>query len=422
MVTFTVLKIKTPNSKINMTKLFLPALVGVFCLSSGFSQTTQKSLQTKCIMAKDGETITIEAGNFLFSKTISLESKKNITIKGAGMDKTIISFKGQLEGAEGLKVSNASNITIEDMTIQDTKGDIIKTMDVNGITFKNVKVEWTGTPKKTNGSYGLYPVSCTDVLIEGCVAIGASDAGIYVGQSKNIIVRNSTAYHNVAGIEIENSLNADVYKNESYENTGGMLVFDLPDLKQKKGGNVRVFDNNFHDNNYVNFAPKGNIVAKVPNGTGVIVLATNQVEIFNNQIINNKSVGTCIISYYMTENPINDKDYYPYPTGIAIHDNNYERKHVRATSKGRLGKLLRYKLHFGKNMPHILYDGIVDSKTLNADGTVKPENRICIYNNKNESFANIDAEHNFKNISRDLKPYDCRLQDLKEVSIPGAGK
>lgn len=71
---------------------------------------------------------------------------------------------------------------------------------------------------------------CTNVLIEGCTAIGASDAGIYVGQSKNIIVRNSRAYHNVAGIEIENSLMADVYDNESTENTGGVLVFDLPDL------------------------------------------------------------------------------------------------------------------------------------------------------------------------------------------------
>ena len=35
----------------------------------------------------------------------------------------------------------------------------------------------------------LYPVESTNVLIDGCVAIGASDAGIYVGQSQNIIVQ-----------------------------------------------------------------------------------------------------------------------------------------------------------------------------------------------------------------------------------------
>jgi parallel beta-helix repeat protein len=74
-------------------------------------------------------------------------------------------------------------------------------------------------------------------------AVGASDAGIYVGQSKHIIVRNSKAYQNVAGIEIENSWYADVYENEAFNNTGGILVFDLPDLIQKEGGYVAFFKN-----------------------------------------------------------------------------------------------------------------------------------------------------------------------------------
>jgi parallel beta-helix repeat protein len=131
-------------------------------------------------------------------------------------------------------------------------------------------------------------------LIDSCIAIGASDAGIYVGQSQYVIVRNSKAINNVAGIEIENTLNADVYNNEATMNTGGILVFDLPNLVQKKGGYVRIFNNNIHHNNYSNFAPKGNIVGKVPLGTGVMVLATNNVEIFGNKIVNNKTAGTAI--------------------------------------------------------------------------------------------------------------------------------
>ncbi|MCU0326010.1 MAG: right-handed parallel beta-helix repeat-containing protein [Spirosomaceae bacterium] len=199
----------------------------------------QKKIQTQFIMAEDGSTVELDEGTFIFTASLSMEGKKGITIKGKGKDKTVLVFKGQTEGAEGIRVSNAENITIADLTVQDSKGDAIKTMNVNGITFKNVKTEWTGKPKKENGAYGLYPVQCDNVLIDGCEAIGASDAGIYVGQSRNIIVRNSRAYHNVAGIEIENSINADVYDNEATENTGGILVFDLPDLVQKKGGNVR---------------------------------------------------------------------------------------------------------------------------------------------------------------------------------------
>jgi len=369
----------------------------------------QKKIQTDFILSEDGATIQLEEGTFAFSSSLSMQDKKNITIKGKGIDKTILSFKGQSEGAEGLRISNGQNIVIEDMTIQDTKGDCIKTMNVNGITFRNVKVEWTGGISKDNGSYGLYPVQCENVLIEKCTSIGASDAGIYVGQSKYIIVRNCVAYHNVAGIEIENSLMAEVYDNEAYDNTGGILVFDLPDLIQKKGGNVRVYRNHIHNNNLENFAPKGNIVAKVPDGTGMMILATNNVEIFDNKIINNNTLGVGIISYYITENEIKDADYYPYPSNINIHDNTFERERVSATKKGRLGLMFQFKLKFKKDVPDIIWDGIVDK-----DKFEKGTNMfICIKNNQNAQFANIDAANNFKNIVRDASNHDCLLPSLK---------
>ena len=369
----------------------------------------QKKIQTQFIEAENGSVIELPEGRFQFDASLWLDGKKNVTIKGAGMDKTILNFKGQLSGAEGIKVTNASDITILDLTVQDTKGDGVKTQLVEGITFKNVKAEWTNGGEADNGGYGLYPVQCTNVLIDNCVAVGASDAGIYVGQSKYIIVKNSKAYQNVAGIEIENSLYADVFENEAYNNTGGILVFDLPDLIQKEGGYVRVFKNHIHDNNHINFAPKGNTVGKVPQGTGLMILATRNVEAFENKIVNNISAGTAIVSYYITENPINDKTYKPFPSNVYIHDNYYERPNVKATSKGRLGKMYKFKLRFGKDVPHILYDGI-------EDPSMKDRN-ICLKNNTNATFANIDAGNKFKNKSRDMKPHDCDQQPISPVVL-----
>ncbi len=369
----------------------------------------QKKIQTQLIEATDGSTVELPEGIFQFDASLSLDGKRNVTIKGAGENKTILNFKRQISGAEGIKITNAFNITVQDLTVQDTKGDGIKTQLVEGITFKNVKAEWTNGGQKDNGGYGLYPVQCTNVLIDGCSAVGASDAGIYVGQSKHIIVRNSKAYNNVAGIEIENSWYADVYDNEAYDNTGGILVFDLPDLIQKEGGYVRVFKNNIHDNNHINFAPKGNTVGKVPQGTGVMILATRHVEVFENKIVNNISIGTAIASYFITENPINDTSYHPYPSDIFIHNNYYERPHVKTTSKGRMGKMFRFKLHMGKNVPHILFDGI-------ENPNMKDRN-ICIKNNQNQSFINIDAGNKFKNRSNDLKAFDCEQQPIKAVEL-----
>lgn len=362
----------------------------------------QRKLQAQFIEVDNNGLVELPEGIFTISTTLSMDGKQGVTIRGKGPDKTILNFAGQISGAEGIRITNGSNITIEQLTVQNTKGDAIKTQLVDGIRFLNVKTEWTRGAHSSNGGYGIYPVQCQRVLIDSCYARGASDAGIYVGQSHHIIVRNSTATENVAGIEIENSLYAEVHNNKAFNNTGGILVFDLPDLIVKRGGFTKLHNNEVLDNNHDNFAPKGNIVGKVPPGTGIMILAANHVDIHENRIVNNRTAGTVVVSYYITENPINDSSYHPYPSAIYIHDNFYERKNERATMQGRMGKLFRFKLRFGKKVPHILYDGIPDPQ---AAG--KPA--ICISNNHNQSFANIDAANRFKNISRDAGPYSCNL-------------
>jgi parallel beta-helix repeat protein len=253
------------------------------------------------------------------------------------------------------------------------------------------------------------------------MSVGASDAGIYVGQSVNIVVKNSEAYHNVAGIEIENSSNADVFGNNAHHNTGGILIFDLPDLIVKKGENVRVFDNIVEENNLDNFAPPGNIVGTVPAGTGVLVLATSDVEIYNNRIINNKTIGTGIISYFMTELPVTDSLYNPYTSAIYIHDNLFERRKQIPTLKHEIGTLLFLK--FGRDIPDIIYDGMPDPQYTNSDGEIYPEQSLCIQNNSNADFLNLEIDKNFEKwytpffarFSQDVSPYSCELPPFKET-------
>jgi len=377
----------------------------LFPLTNYAQKDFQKKYQTQMILAETGTIIELPEGSFSLTNTLSLEGKKKITIRGKGMDKTILSFKNQTDGAEGIRVSDGSEILLEGFTVQDAKGDAIKTMHVTGISFHDVKVEWTGAPGPENGGYGLYPVQCESVLIDHCVAIGASDAGIYVGQSKDIRVTNSKAYHNVAGIEIENSLRAEVYNNEAVENTGGILVFDLPDLIQKKGGQVKVYNNSIHDNNYENFAPKGNIVAAVPSGTGLMILATKEVEVYNNRISNNQSAGTAIISYFTTGKPIKDKNYDPFPSAISIHDNIYVRKTGLPVGKDPLSFIIGKK--FGEEVPNILFDGIRNPQLLDTQGKWVLGQCISILNNKGQSIANLDAEHGFKNMVRADDSLNC---------------
>ena len=377
----------------------------------------EKELQTQLIMAEAGDVVEIPEGHYKFKGSLWLDEGEDITIKGAGMDKTILSFDGQTEGAEGIKVTSSKNITILDLTVQDTKGDAIKVQKTDGITFRNVATIWTGKPDKDNGAYGFYPVQCDNVVMEECLAVGASDAGIYVGQSKDILVKKCTARWNVAGIEIENSFRAEVTECLATENTGGILVFDMPNLMIKNGGNVKVHNNIVRNNNYKNFAPEGNIVGKVPPGTGFMIMATSQVEIYNNVVEDNKTFPCAIVSWYMTQVKLKDTLYNPYPTAIYIHDNTFKKKKKFPTLKNDFGKLMFVK--FKRKGPDIVYDGIINPDAKDGKGGIRQEHMICIQNNNGATFANLDAENDFKNISRDLTPHNCERVIIDPVGPEG---
>ena len=317
------------------------------------SENSYQDIQEALILAEPGDVVRLTAGTFYLRDSLSLDVN-DVQVEGEGMNQTILDFSDQQIGAQGLSVTS-DNVTLQDFSIQNAKGDAIKVKGVTNIKFLRVKTEWTNGPSSENGAYGLYPVESTNVLIDGCVAIGASDAGIYVGQSKNIIVRNSRAEYNVAGIEIENSYYADVFNNLATNNTGGILIFDLPGLPQQGGHHVRVFNNRSVGNNTDNFAPEGNIVGEVPRGTGIIVQANSDVEIFDNEIGDNDTVNIAVVTY---GNETDDQTYYPHPKSIQIHGNEFGPTGYNPdTSKGELAQIL-FDLS-GGNMPDIFWDGLV---------------------------------------------------------------
>jgi parallel beta-helix repeat protein len=259
--------------------------------------------------------------------------------------------------------------------------------------------------------------------VEECVAIGGSDSGIYVGQSRNVIVRNCTAKYNVAGIEIENCHGADVYNNTATLNTGGILVFDLPDLPQQRGHDIRLFKNNAYDNNTLNFAPKGNIVASVPTGTGIMVMANSNVEVFDNDIKDHDTVNIMVISYLSTGIKINDPKYYPFPEGVHIHNNRFGD--CGSKPLGESTRLMTMIL--GTPLPDIVWDVVVNSEKL-ADGVFPPESRIYIQNNLKEkgavSFGNLGGLASLANPEnaqpkRDLVAHAGALPPVSAVSLQG---
>jgi parallel beta-helix repeat protein len=374
----------------------------------------QKYLQTQLLNAKRGDVILIPEGRFDMNRSLSLKVD-GVTIRGAGMDKSILSFKNQISGAEGILVT-ASDFTIEDLAIEDTKGDALKINQGKNIIIHRVRTEWTNGPDTKNGAYGIYPVQTENTLIDGAIAIGASDAGIYVGQSKNVIVRNSRAEFNVAGIEIENTVDADVYDNVTTNNTGGILVFNMPNLSLE-GKRTRIFRNQIFNNNTENFAAPGGAVAGVPAGSGISINSNDLVEIFDNDFKNNKTAHIIVSSVYSTNYSSRDtaSAFDPYPEIISIHGNRYEgggdnpdTDYLPALKKAFFGE--------DGSFPNVLWDGFVNEEKM-VDGVLPASLQICIYDEASSEVFNVDAPNEFSNPRLGDKEHQCQHENLAAVKL-----
>jgi len=385
-------------------------------------------------------TIQMAAGTYHFTNSLNLATKNNITVKGAGMTTTILDFAGQAAGADGVVQSIPAGSTVktifQDFSIRDTAGDGLKVTGANGLHVNHVGVSWP--TRATHGGYGIYPVQCKSVLVENSTSDGASDTGIYVGQSDGIVVRNNVLTNNVAGIEIENSFNADVTGNDCHDNTVGFLVFDLPNLPQVGGHNVRVYSNTFTNNNHPNFGDPSGTVALVPAGTGGAVMANSKLEVFGNTFSGNSAAGFSAISCFAALGQAActsgaTSGYNPFPSQVYVHDNTFTDNGTNPlegnTDMGhpsfQLAALLASGFQGSHSWPDnhvsdVSYDGILGL----AAGQSNPF-QICAQNNGSGHFADLhldqfDAQNpNLGEIMTfDEAKYSCTLPALPAVPVP----
>jgi parallel beta-helix repeat protein len=418
--------------RLSTWRLLCLAMIAVLLLSGctrSKPEDFQKTLQERLIAAKAGDVIELPEGKFHFDRTLSLTAN-GVTMRGKGMDKTILSFAGQKTGAQGVLVK-ANDFLIEDVGIEDTAGDALTIQGGTNITVRRVRTEWTRGPNQANGPYGIYPVECKNLLLEDSVARGAADAGIYVGQSSNVVIRRNRAEYNVDGYEIENTENVDAYENVATHNTGGIGVFNLPNLPRQGGRHVRVFNNLMVDNNTPNFAPKSlGPIHYLPTGTGMYIMAIRDVEVFKNKIQNNNTVNVYIIHYKtgvdqdslrdtasseITQQIFGpeDKRYYPFVQEVSLHDND-----ISGGGQAPDGRIAGVKLladALGGKLPDILYDGMVDPKWghkgLNSG-------QVCLQRNGSASFMNFDVAGGMKHPVQNVELYSCSLPPLEAVAIP----
>ncbi len=327
------------------------------------------NLQIRIDDANDGDVVCIAPGTYDLDRLIAI-SRQSITLQGTGAspDDVILRFGGA--GSMGGISSTLPDVTVENFWVQDAPSNGVRISGANSV-FRKLHVSWENENLEENGQYGIYPTESTNTLVEYCQMSGGRDAGIYVGKFDTGIVRNNLIHANVLGLEVENSINVQVYDNELVNNTGGLMALQQPlgETERISNHNIEWYDNDIWCNNHPNYAPEGGIISFVPAGTGVIVYAGDGIDIHDNNIELNDSVGAAVISNtllcQLTAKDCPDgypEGYNPYPQNIFVYDNVYEGNGTNVDTSSPFGELFA-GIGWGtveNPQPNVTWDGYIE--------------------------------------------------------------
>jgi len=263
-----------------------------------------------------------------------------------------------------------------------------------------------------------------------------------------VIVRNNKVTGNVAGLEIENTQYADVHDNTAEDNTGGIVVFDLPG-NPIVGRDVRLRNNIIRNNNHVNFAA-GGTVSEIPVGTGTFAMASRRVEITGNTYAGNKTGDIALISGVVIEP---DESKWELKTADMVGDwqdlslrpgkqagtiTNFRSENILVAGNTHMGSgtapdqeaklpigVLLKAIYMDSPVDSVLYDGIGESKFDSKVGANNSnDNHVCVGGNTSGTFATMHLEALFTPFFRPtapFAPYDCTALNggaVAEVMLP----
>jgi parallel beta-helix repeat protein len=237
-----------------------------------------ESIQAAVNAANPGDVIHIQAGTYREEVFVN---EAGINIVGLGV--VVLENPGNADN--GVTVGPfGDDFALVNVTVRGFKRNGVLLARVDGFFLSEIVAE-------NDGSYGIFPVSSSNGVIERSTASGHNDTGIYIGQSTDVQIRHNRVFGNVNGIEIENSSNIKAIENDAYDNVAGFLVVLLPGLRVTTSSDILLASNRVHDNNRANFAEPGSIESFVPSGSGILIVGTDRTIVEGNTVSGNRFVG-----------------------------------------------------------------------------------------------------------------------------------
>src|SRR5215467_2331278 len=227
--------IKRSASALALSAALLLAAIG----SAGASQIiVTTTIQAAVDLANPGDTVRVPPG--IYHENV-LVTKDNITISGS--PGAVLDGTG-LIGDSGITVQplipsvRINGFTLSGLQIQNYSGNGVLLFEVDNFQIDHGQYV-------NNDEYGIFPILCSNGLVEFNQVSGSDDTGIYIGQSYDALITHNHVSDCTVGIDVENSTDVTVQDNFASDNTIGMTTEVLPLLTATVTTDIQITRNIF---------------------------------------------------------------------------------------------------------------------------------------------------------------------------------
>ena len=353
----------------------------------------------------DGETLCLTGGRFVLDAPLELSGRSMITLTGASLEEpegTVLDFAPQT-GGDALTISQVSELTLRDLTVESAFGRGVVLEEVDGGTIERLTVLWDLEMRR--GGDGLVIADSRGVRVTASSFLASNAAGVLVTRSEDCLLDENGSFDSLAGFVLEDSRRCELRLNSAEVNGVGLLVADSPGDAATTAENT-LRENIVLENNALLERPSGSsLLAHVPTGVGVVILAADDTEVVGNQIEGNAAAGVMVLAHTtlvdLAGAPPAGGDYDPYPSLVHLHEDVYvENGFDPVTGADPLvAELLTRSTR--TELADVVWDGALGGDLAPGTLCLRPDADSAV------TFLDLDARGGFATPSEDTYPHDC---------------